>query len=190
MARKIDPDRRDAVPYRLTVNAKLRPVDGYVIADLGSPLLSQIMHKRDTVRLHIGTDFSTANSKAFLLDSFHIESITEYLRSQARVQRKLNSVLKEDRNIWDVEKRFEHGDIWGQVELMYLEVDLPHIQTEESMANLKKFIPNIPIEVVKEHSDKRDTKSTFTVVLKVPWDDQHWRMVTFRDGRFDGLSAE
>jgi hypothetical protein len=179
----------EAIEYDLAFTSGFDPLALGAQAELTSDRLDGLMHPSGSVRV----DFITRpagpeGGPGFLLHSFQIDSMMEYLRSQAAIRLAIQGELVRDRATHGPKRRQRKDeDVWKDAEVLFLELRERSVPHPEGLARLKKSMPKLRIEDIIAHSDKPATRSSFTVVVKVEWDDEHWRRVGFSDGKLDGV---
>jgi hypothetical protein len=165
----------------LVLLAKLKA--GYAEAKLSSPLLDRNLHRDGSAKMLIETEpVARTGTAEFRLDTFAVNSLREYLHTQARVRRLLQEALTRDRERWNKHNAFRQGDIWQQAEVRTVAFDKKNVPTPNSLAKIKAIMPKLDLKRVVAKADKQNTRSSFTIQLDVAWDLEHWRLALFRDG--------
>jgi hypothetical protein len=152
-----------------------------VAAELISAALDPVLHPDGRVRVELSTVAPAADkAMGFVLDSFHVDSLLEYLRSQPRVRRSLDAALPRDWAEWD-RKGFARrkSDHWAEAEVVSLDLRRRYVPTPEFLARLKaKGMSARDVE-----SDGPDVRTAFTLTLKCNWDEEHLLRAEFRNGK-------
>jgi hypothetical protein len=165
-----------------------------VEADLGSPVLDPVLAPEGVVRVKIHTDPVLVKPKPkFSLDSFHVNSLTEFLQMQRVVRATLEAELPRDRANWRTKPASDADDVQKllkRVKLIALGLrqrevpEAPLLELMRSRMNAQQF------EHFVAASDTPQTRSYFTLMLNCPWDREHNVNLRFRDGEYIGLAHE
>jgi len=181
------------VPYELTV-VGYDPGDSLVEAEIGSPLLDPLLHPEGTVRVKFVADVTVKPGVRFTLHSFQVDSVVEYLRSQALVRQVLEAELPRDRANWRNGKKRaaddDTADVLKLVKFDHLASHPREAPAEAMLARMKSLMSPEQFEAFLAAQDTPQTRTTFSVVLKCPWDREHNVVVHFRDGAFRALAHE
>jgi hypothetical protein len=183
-----------SVPYELTVTG-YDPADSLVEAEVRSPLLDPLLHPEGVVGVKFLTEVTVESKVRFTLHSFQIDSVVEYLRSQALVRQVLQAELARDRANWRSGKRptadaDDTGDVLKLVKFDHLASHPREVPTEAMLARMKSLMSPEQFETFLAAQDTPQTRTTFSVVLKCPWDREHNAVLHFRDGAFRALAHE
>ena len=182
-----------SVPYELTVVGH-NPADSQVEAEIASPLLDPLLHPEGIAKVKFVADVTVEPKVRFTLHSFQIDSVVEYLRSQALVRRVLEAELPRDRANWHNGKpSATHDDIADVLKLVKFDHLASHpreVPTEAMLARVKSVMSPEQFETFLAAQDTPQTRTTFSVVLKCPWDREHNVVLHFRDGAFRALAHE
>ena len=159
-----------------------RRCDAY--AEVNSPLLDRLMHPTGSVSVwFVGRAIAAKGGPGFVLEGFQLASLADYLRSQAAVRESLEHRFNEYLDELPPRERSKGAaGLWKHVEVLQLVLAPRTIPTREQLAGLKKLNSRVNLRRVIANSDKADTRSSFTVVMRVTWDEEHFTKADFRDG--------
>lgn len=163
-----------------------------VEAELTSPVLDSILAPGGVVRVKIHTDPVVVKPKIrFPLNSFHVNSLIEFLQMQSTVRSTLEAELPRDRANWQKKKatREEDQEILKRVKLAHLALRPRKLLSPVYLARVKEVSPQKYDEIVAAE-DSPQTQTYFRVVLDCPWDREHNVELRFRDGAFLNLAHE
>lgn len=153
----------DAMIYSISFADRPDPID-VVPAVLKSPMLIAALHPQRSIAVSFATEPNRGNSAVvFTLDSFHIDSLVSYLKSQEYVRKTLEMELPRDQEEWDPDGEAIRGDVWNWTKVKLLRFGLRR---------------------------RRSDVSAFELVLDCDWDQEHVIVASFRDGRFVDLNHE
>lgn len=179
------------VPYELTVIG-YDAGDSVVEAEVRSPLLDPDLHPGAVVQVKFLADV-TANPKLrFTLHSFQIDSLVEYLRSQSRVRSVMETELARDRQNWRGGKQSadDGADLFKRVKVDHLASHPRECASEATLSRMRALMSADQFEKFVAAQDTPQTRSTFSIVLKCPWDREHNVVLRFRDGVFQAVAHE
>lgn len=158
-------------------------------AQLRSPLLDAKLHPEGQIDVAMISKGRVIQSVAgFVLDSFQIQSVLDYLRMQKKVRRTLERELAKDQKSWDPEGESVRGDVWAWAKLECLKINPRHIPNPQEFKKSKMRFSAYEIRQIMAASDTLETRSCFSVAISCDWDREHGREAVFRDGNFTELS--
>jgi hypothetical protein len=179
--------------YELSINlgdAKQRLAVG---AQLSSPLLDPILHPNGIAKVIFGVSGAARKGVcSCILESFQLDSVTEYLRTQGLVRYTLETELVRSRSaLIPAEAGIGPTDIWKDAKIDSVLFDPRIVQTVQVLAPLGlrmkggilQGLTGEEVDRIVSMSDKPDTWSTFTVTVEAEWrDGGRYYLATFRDG--------
>lgn len=160
--------------------------DGHSDATLCSERLDRTMHPSGCARVFVAGSAS-ATPPGYVLEEFSRASIENYLDSQQYIKQTLEEQLVLEQEKWDVTPVSRGETLWQQAQVDLVTFERKRLQTAEGLANLKKAFPKINVERARKGGDQPDTRTRFKIKVDVHWDDEHSRVMTFRDGRFSSM---
>ena len=159
-----------------------------LVAKLTSAQLDRTLHPEGAARVMFeGRVDDQSNDAKFVVTSFQLDSLAEYLQCQAEVRRALETELGEARANWLVEALpADPSALWRDSYVDYLYITPRKPMSAELQERLRSgMLSEIQAEEVTTGHDQPDTRSTFSVMIKVGWDEEHGvRLILFRDGNF------
>jgi hypothetical protein len=176
--------------YELRFSGEVDEILNLVMVQLISPHLDSVIHPAQSATIQIPAEESTADKTSFVLDSFQIESILDYLRAQSEIRAVLEPHLVHDRQEWGAGDSGDDDDIWQEIDFLYLAPEERRVRTAQQLADLKTAMPDVNFEQVSAEAGHPEMRSSFTVTLKTAWDDEHERWLQFRDGKFIKMTTE
>ena len=158
-----------------------------VEAVLRAQTLDPEMHPSGTAKV---TLWQYPAQSPISLCGFQLLSLQAYVADQQSLKEVMARALRGDRSNWDTEKKYTQSSVWQHSQVITVEFDRHRILQQSDLEAARKHFPGIPSEPFFSHSDSVSTKSTFTVVVKCEWDDEHWRRLLIRDGTVVSFSIE
>lgn len=180
------------VQYELTV-VDYDAGDSVVEAEVRSPLLDPDVHPDAVVRVKFLADVTAKPKVRFTLHSFQIDSLAEYVRSQSRVRSVMETELARDRRNWREGKQAaddDPADVLTRVKFDHLALHPRESASEAMLSRMKALMSADQFEKFVAAQDTPQTRTTFSVVLKCPWDREHNVVLRFRDGVFQSVAHE
>ena len=161
-------------PSRQTEYSILFPFESdqfdIVTAELRSPLLDSELIPSKSLRIEINTDPQLADDSGFLLDSFQIHSLHEFIGSLPFVRSTLERELPRDQEQWDPQGMSVRDDLWSAVQIQSLRL----WSRREAIST--KSLPGHAV-----------ISSFFELALDCEWDSEHIITASFCDGEFMDL---
>jgi hypothetical protein len=186
-------------PYLLSLlwNFKPHAVPTEFEAILSSPALDERLSPNQSVLVRIEAKETPGQfSPAFTIDSFVIDSVAEFVRSQRQMCEALERALEADLREFgeseddDDDTDAEAPSLWSRVGVNHLMVGPKDVPPPESIRTTRdRFWPELSLEEVAAKFPTDSTRSDFTLILDVRWDDEHMRAAQFRDGNLIEFSV-
>jgi hypothetical protein len=179
--------------YELLIRGGINSADERIDAELKSPALDRAMYPTGVVAVEINTDVGKKPHPHAVLDAFHVGSLIEFVRGQARIREALERALVRDRAEWDPDapKLKKPDQIWSSAKVQSLELRRRQEVTAELEAHFRHLLPPKAAEAeLAAHGDDAATRTVFTVVLECDWDDEHSVRASFRNGKFVDLDHQ
>jgi hypothetical protein len=148
--------------FELSVNEASGPPEGMEVEGvLRSVALDPGMHPDGTLEVFIATRLREGGpTGSYLLDSFHIRSLLEYLNNQSDIREVLEHALAADQEEIDPEGDPIRGEVWS-----WAEVESLHLRQREG-------------------PEEEGMKTFFELTIRCDWLTDHFLEATFRDGKF------
>ena len=157
-----------------------------VVRELTSPMLDRNMHRDGKVALYIAIKAgAVGDNVGFILESFQLESLVEFLRNQAYIRETLEKELSRHQEVTDPDGEPISGDVWASARVTTLKLrswDLRTPRAIRQLENAGRTLEEIE-ELLPAPEDPR-TRTVFVVALECDWSLDDDVEATFRDGKF------
>jgi hypothetical protein len=147
-------------------------------------MLDRTLHPRGVLKLAMktrGVDVKTGGP-GFVIDAFQVDSLSAYLREQQNVRNVLEGELRKLSEGIAVADRKGAGKTWKHAKLLGIALYPRHVLGPEDRKKLKKLRLDLTDQQIDAEVDKPTTRTTFTVEVRVDWDDEHLYHLVIRDG--------
>src|SRR2546423_1994202 len=125
--------------FEFNIRTVSGPDEVAIRGSVTSPSLDPHMHPRGKVRVFILTKRKLERGKkGFILDSFQLRSLQEYLRIQDYIRQTLERELPVDQEAVDPEGEPVRGDVWSWARVRYLDLRLRDLRNPETFKRYKK----------------------------------------------------
>jgi hypothetical protein len=175
--------------YQLTFADKPDPA-GIMQATLVALGLSETLHLTGTATVNIYPSRERSKKRGFVLDSFEIKSLEDYIRLQSSIVDVLESELPRDQEKWDPKGKSVRGSLWKSARVDSLELRRRDVASPDLVAELRESLTDDELKQELAAYDDVATISIFTVVLECDWDEEHQVRAEFRNGALLRLDHE
>lgn len=160
-----------------------------VEGEVTSPALDPLMHPEGKLAVRIETAGRETDGKSgFVLDSFQLRSLLDYLRLQDYVRETLDRELPLHQEVVDPEGDPVRGDVWSWARVRSLQLRSRELPTGRLVENLRSLGHSArDIKDLVPPPEPPKTRSSFVVTIDCNWDQDHGREARFRDGVFVGF---
>lgn len=178
-----------SIEFELSINKVGGPDHVEVEGTLTSPMLDPKMHPTGKLPVHIATRRSGTNSEdGFVLDSFQLGSLLNYLCRQRSIREALEKSLAAHQEMVDPTGEPVVGDVWSWAEVLSIHLRLRDLNNPQADERLRAL--GFRIDEYKKYAPPPEPPQTETFVavrLTCDWSPDHTHEVTFRNGVIVGL---
>jgi hypothetical protein len=180
--------RNNMIPFTIRIE-QADDVAGDFRGQLVSPSLDADLFPTGRVPLYVSGSGSSESSELrdgqFILDSFHFESLLDFLQFQPSMRRVLQEKLHADREQW--RGKTSKAVVWDSVVIQSLALRSRRQLAGPMYETLtKRMSPEKAAKLIG--AEGPETRSFFTVTVEARWDSEHLLRVEFRNGQLEALT--
>lgn len=192
------PDAAPPAAIAATADVAREPLDYRLIlhaGDLGratlqSPRLDPLMHPQGTAPVIVMQYMHDSDRQegASVVDAFQIESVLDYLRHQAVVRATLEREVPANFATSEPSAKVPKGPaMWRKVTVYDVYFNRKTVITRARFKAMQRAFPNLNDSAfagMAAGADRPETRSSFQVFVRGPWQNEHAHYAQFRDGKF------